>query len=48
MFLTMAVNIAQEDHVFLYGSVEQAQRQVLDCGYRIVREMLTPSYSAPI
>src|SRR5262249_40411875 len=31
IFLTMAVNIAQEDHIFLYSSAEQAKQQVLEC-----------------
>lgn len=47
IFLTMAVNIAQEDHVFLYGSADEAKQQVLECGYRIVREQLTPAVMLP-
>jgi SAM-dependent methyltransferase len=47
IFLTMAVNIAQEDHVFLYSSADQARQQVLECGYRIVRERLTPAVMLP-
>jgi SAM-dependent methyltransferase len=47
MFLTMAINIAQEDHVFLYSSPQQAREQVLACGYRIVREILAPAVVLP-
>lgn len=47
IFLTMAVNIAQEDHVFLYSSAQQARQQVLECGYRILTERLTPAVMLP-
>jgi SAM-dependent methyltransferase len=47
IFLTMAVNIAQEDHLFLYSSAEQARQQVLDCGLKIVNEMLAPVVMLP-
>jgi SAM-dependent methyltransferase len=47
MFLTMAINIAQEDHVFLYSSADQARSQVLACGYRIIREFVTPVVVLP-
>ncbi len=47
IFLTMAINIAQEDHVFLYGSPQQAREQVLECGYRIVRDALSPAVALP-
>jgi SAM-dependent methyltransferase len=41
-FLTMAVNIAQEDHIFLYEDLECCQRQIRDAGLEIVREWITP------
>ena len=47
MFLTMAINIAQEDHVFLYRNVDQARSQVLECGYKILREWITPAVMLP-
>lgn len=47
IFLTMAINIAQEDHVFLYRSPQQARAQVLDSGYRIVTELLAPAVTFP-
>jgi SAM-dependent methyltransferase len=47
IFLTMAVNIAQEDHLFLYSSAQQARQQVLDCGLKIVKEMLAPVVMLP-
>jgi len=42
LFCTMAVNIAQEDHVYLYRSAEQARTEILECGFDIVREILAP------
>ena len=47
LFLTMAVNIAQEDHVFLYRSAAQAKQQVLNRGFKIVKEMLAPAVMLP-
>jgi SAM-dependent methyltransferase len=47
LFCTMAVNIAQEDHVYLYQSVEQARTQVLECGFEIVEETLAPVVILP-
>ena len=47
LFCTMAVNIAQEDHVYLYRSVEQARTQVLECGFAIVEETLAPVVILP-
>ncbi len=48
MYLTMAINIAQEDHVFLYTSVGQARQQVLDAGFKIIREWATPVTMSPL
>lgn len=42
MFLTMAINIAQEDHIYPYESPTQARQQVLGAGLRIVHEFVTP------
>jgi SAM-dependent methyltransferase len=42
LFCTMAVNLAQEDHVYLYRSAEQARREILECGFGIVQELLAP------
>jgi SAM-dependent methyltransferase len=47
LFCTMAVNIAQEDHVYLYTSAEQARSQVLERGYRIIEETLAPVVIMP-
>jgi SAM-dependent methyltransferase len=42
MFLTMAINLAQEDHIHLYRSPDEARRQVLAAGLEIEREWVTP------
>ena len=42
MFATMAINIAQEDHVHLYRTKEDAHMQVERAGFTIVREFVTP------
>ncbi len=42
LFCTMAVNIAQEDHVYLYHSANEARSQVIECGFEVVEEVLTP------
>ena len=47
IFATMAINIAQEDHVFLYRSLDQARQQVADAGLRVCRELLTPATILP-
>ena len=47
IFLTMAINIAQEDHVFLYRTPEQARDQVLAAGFEIVGELVTPVVGMP-
>src|SRR5215813_11900072 len=40
MFVTMAINIAQEDHVFLYPDVNSCRRQLQQCGLRVEQEWL--------
>jgi SAM-dependent methyltransferase len=47
LFCTMAVRIAQEDHVYLYHSVDEARDQVLECGFEIVDETLAPVVILP-
>jgi SAM-dependent methyltransferase len=47
LFVTMAVNIAQEDHVYLYSSHEQAKHQVLEAGFQIEKETFTPVVVLP-
>lgn len=42
MFLTMAINLAQEDHIHLYRSPDEARQQVLDAGLEIECEWVTP------
>lgn len=42
MFLTMAINLAQEDHIYLYRSVEEARAQVTDQGLEIEHEWIAP------
>lgn len=41
-FVTMAINIAQEDHVFLYPHVESCRRQLRQSGLDTVSEWLAP------
>jgi len=47
LFCTMAVNIAQEDHVYLYTSPEQARAQVVESGFEIVEELVAPVVVLP-
>lgn len=47
IFLTMAVNIAQEDHIYLYASADQAREQVLRSGLQIEKELVTPMTLLP-
>jgi hypothetical protein len=47
LFVTMAINIAQEDHIFLYESVSACQRQLLRARLSTVREWLIPVTSHP-
>jgi len=42
MFLTMAINLAQEDHIYLYRSIDEAREQVTAQGLEIEREWITP------
>jgi hypothetical protein len=38
----MAVNIAQEDHIYLYPDLESCRRQVRGAGLDIVHEWISP------
>lgn len=42
MFVTMAINIAQEDHVFLYPDIESCRRQIREAELQIVQEWISP------
>jgi len=42
MFLTAAINIAQEDHVFLYPDIETCRRQFSASGLEIEEEWIAP------
>jgi len=46
-FVTMAVNIAQEDHIFLYPDVESCRVQLREAGLNIVSEWVTPQTTLP-
>jgi SAM-dependent methyltransferase len=41
-FVTMAINIAQEDHIFLYPTIESCRAQLRESGLHIVSEWITP------
>lgn len=47
MFVTMAVNIAQEDHIFLYPGIGACRDQLRDCGLRVISECITPQVTLP-
>ena len=47
MFVTMAVNIAQEDHVFLYPDIAACRKQIKDSGLQIHWEWISPQTSLP-
>ena len=42
MFVTMAINIAQEDHVFLYPTINSCRRQIQNCRLAVAREWISP------
>lgn len=48
MFVTMAVNIAQEDHVFLYPDLDSCRSQLRHAGLQVVEETITPATIYPI
>lgn len=41
-FVTMAVNIAQEDHVFLYPDIGSCRSQIATAGFECVSEWIAP------
>jgi SAM-dependent methyltransferase len=41
-FITMAINIAQEDHVYRYENVQRCREQLHDAQLTVVREWLAP------
>lgn len=47
MFLTMAINLPQEDHIFRYRSIEQARAQLARHGLRIEQELAAPATVFP-
>jgi 2-polyprenyl-3-methyl-5-hydroxy-6-metoxy-1,4-benzoquinol methylase len=47
MFVTMAVNIPQEDHIYHYESIEECRDQIAKSGFGIVEEMYSPSVIMP-
>jgi len=47
MFVTMAVNIAQEDHVFLYPNIAACRKQIQESGLQIDWEWISPQTSLP-
>lgn len=42
VFATMAINIAQEDHVYLYADIASCRTQINQAGFRILSEWITP------
>jgi SAM-dependent methyltransferase len=42
MFATMAINIAQEDHLFLYPTINSCREQIKNCGLVVAREWISP------
>ena len=42
IFVTMAINLAQEDHVFLYRNVASCRAQLVAAGFTITREWVIP------
>jgi SAM-dependent methyltransferase len=42
MFVTMAINIAQEDHIYLYPDVASCQAQIRNAGLDILHERALP------
>jgi SAM-dependent methyltransferase len=46
-FVTMAVNIAQEDHVFLYPDLASCRAQIAGAGLKTLSEWITPQTTLP-
>lgn len=47
LFVTMAVNLAQEDHVFWYSDPADCERQLRAAGFRIIEQSFAPIRVAP-
>lgn len=47
MFVTMAVNIAQEDHVFWYPDLKSCQEQLHACGWKIASQWIALQCTLP-
>jgi hypothetical protein len=43
----VSINIAQEDHVYLYRTVEDARTQIQGADLRILRERIAPVIVMP-
>jgi len=46
-FVTMAINIAQEDHIYLYPDLAACRDQIRDAGLRTISEWVTPQTTLP-
>jgi len=46
-FVTMAINIAQEDHVYLYPDLASCRAQIREAGLRTVSDWITPQTTLP-
>lgn len=46
-FVTMAINIAQEDHIYLYPDVDSCRDQIGAAGLHILSEWVTPQTTLP-
>jgi 2-polyprenyl-3-methyl-5-hydroxy-6-metoxy-1,4-benzoquinol methylase len=47
MFVTMAVNVAQEDHVYWYPDIRSCRAQIAEQRLRVVSEWITPQTTLP-
>ena len=48
MFVTMAVNIAQEDHIYLYPTIDRCRKELSDTGLMILFEKISPMTIRPL
>jgi 2-polyprenyl-3-methyl-5-hydroxy-6-metoxy-1,4-benzoquinol methylase len=46
-FVTMAINIAQEDHVYLYPDIASCRAQIAGANLRTLSEWITPQTTLP-
>jgi len=47
IFATMAINIAQEDHIYLYPDIVCCRTQIEEAGLRTLSEWITPQTTLP-